>query len=105
MLLLRRQSHPNQYLLGYEFLDGLLRDVGVGGADHERDRDLAGDVILLPDILTCSYFFLPRRVNSGGVCYAVDGEIMEVLRDDGGVSDGRVSDEQRLQLGRRHLHE
>src|SRR5881394_3407403 len=36
------------YLLGDELLDGLLGDVGVGGAYHEGDRDLAGGVILLP---------------------------------------------------------
>jgi hypothetical protein len=60
------------YLLGYELLDGILCDVGVGGADHEGDRDLAGGVIL--------------------------------LRDDGGVGDGRVREQQRLELCRRHLH-
>jgi len=36
------------YLLGYVLLDGILCDVGVGDADHEGDRDLAGGVILLP---------------------------------------------------------
>jgi len=37
-----------EYLLGYVLLDGILCDVGVGGADHEGDGDLAGGVILLP---------------------------------------------------------
>jgi hypothetical protein len=36
------------YLLGYELLDGILGDVGVGSADHESHRDLAGGVIVLP---------------------------------------------------------
>jgi hypothetical protein len=29
---------------------------------------------------------------------------MVALRDDGGVGDGRVREQQRLELGRRHLH-
>lgn len=37
-----------EYLLGDELLDGVLRDVGVGGADHEGDGDLAGGFVLLP---------------------------------------------------------
>lgn len=37
-----------EYLLGDEVLDGILRDVRIGGANHEGDRDLAGGVILLP---------------------------------------------------------
>lgn len=37
-----------EYLLGDEILDGVLRDVGVGGANHEGDGDLAGGFVLLP---------------------------------------------------------
>lgn len=89
-----------EYLLGDELLDGVLRDVGVGGADHEGDGDLAGGFVLLPATRTRMHSeraVLLRRL-------VVPKQRILVLRDDGRVGDGRVGDEQSLELGRRHLH-
>ena len=90
-----------EYLLGYVLLDGILCDVGVGGADHEGDGDLAGGVILLPAmrIHQVGQFFL--RAIYFDEFGAAD---MAALRDDGRVGDGRVGEQQGLELGRRHLH-
>jgi len=84
-------------------LDLILGDFRAFGPHDEGDRDFTSKIILHSEVRDGEVFQNSvdlRNWQRAGCAVAVS---MSNLRHDGGVLDLRVRDEERLELGRRHL--